>query len=147
MLVRLLPEQASAIWHIISPMIEAALPPTSGDSSNRMNDILEAVVKNRMQCWVIEKVEGAKDVRIYAVFTTVISKDVITKNNQLLIYSLYSIRPMSMDILLEGVVGLRKFARSVGCDRVVAYSSNRRVLDMAEKVGGNIDTVFIQMGV
>jgi len=147
MLVRLLPEQASTIWHIISPMIEAALPPTSGDSSNRMNDILEAIIKNRMQCWIIKKVEGANDVKIYAVVTTVISKDVITGNSQLLIYSLYSVRPMPIDILLEGVVGLRKFARSVGCDRVVAYSSNRRVLDMAKKVGGNIDTVFIQMEV
>jgi len=147
MLVRLLPEQASAIWHIISPIIKDSLAPTSTGSDAVMKDILDALIKNRMQCWLVKEVVRVGDIRIYSIITTTISRDLITGEKSLLVYSMHGVRPMSKELWLELIVGLRKFARSVGCIKVVAYSSNNRVIEMAKNVGADASTIFLQLEV
>ena len=52
MLVRLTSKQISDHWKAITPALKAALPPTTFKTNERMNNILRALLKGQMQCWV-----------------------------------------------------------------------------------------------
>lgn len=142
MLGILLPEQVSYRWDVLKPAIEAALPPIVGDASERMNEVLLSILNGEKQCWLSYH-QGDKVVPNGVVVTTILDNEGGAKD--LLIYAAYAFKKLDEEVWTEGFEGLKKFAKSNGCNRITAYSSVDRIMEMAVMVGGDVSVRFITM--
>ena len=132
-LVQLTPEQVNEDWTAISEGIDLALPPIADEKApDRMDKILSALMDGRMKCWILSVGEEP-----YVLMTLTITQDNMTGTKNLCLYSLYGYRPISYKIwhllLKEG----QTFARKAGCNKIIAYSSLPRVLDLVKILGGD----------
>ena len=142
MLTRLLPEQISALWDIIKYAIEESLPPIVGESPDKMNKILAALLCDKAQCWAsYEKVEGGN--RFEGIVITKILYDNISDTKNLLIYCLYGYENVDKGSWLKGFKSLVKFAASRNCSKIIGYSNIPLILRLANKFGGSTDYTFI----
>jgi len=142
MLLRLLSEQVSHQWDVLKPAIEAALPPIAGDSSDRMNEVLLSILNGERQCWLSCYQDGKRAVN-GVVVTNIVNGDGGVKD--LLIYAAHAFEPLDDSVWTEGFEGLRKFAKSKGCSRIIAYSNVERIIEMALMVGGDASFRFLTM--
>lgn len=140
MLIKLLPEQISKHWDFLKEAIERALPPVTGNSNRRMLNILEDMLTEKMHCWVNT---NSKSGRINAIATTQIVVDDISGEMHLLLYSLYGVEPLDKDSWAIAFGTVAKFAESMGCAKVTAYSANPHVVKMAEEFGGDTSYRYI----
>lgn len=146
MLLRLLPEQVARYWDIIKPGIEKALPPVAGESADKMNNILGAILGGGMVCWLIyRKLEEGIEVTGFMV--TTIAVDSCTITNSLLIYVIFAAKGRSIggDGWAEGYEALSKYGKSVGCSRITGYTDVDYVCKIAEKLGGESKYRFVSV--
>ena len=146
MLLRMLPEQVARYWDSIKTNIETALPPIAGDNKERLNNILASILAGRIVCWFsFRKLEDNK-IQPTGLVTTQVIVDEATLTKSLLIYTLHSPDDsLGEDGWREGYEALKEYGRSVGCDRVTAYSDDPRIIAMTERFGGNADYRFISV--
>ena len=52
MLVKFFPHQVAEHWEVLKVGIEESLPPTVGESRDKMNNILESILIGDLTCWV-----------------------------------------------------------------------------------------------
>lgn len=142
MLLRLLPEQVTAYWGIIKEAMEKSIPPIVGDNENRMNNILAAFLANHLICWASYQ-KGDK-VNINAFMATTINSDYISGTKNLLIYAIYSTEETHLKDWEEGFEALSKYARSINCDSIIAYSKEPKILSLADKFKGDASYRFIK---
>jgi len=136
MLVKLFPEQVAERWDFIKPAIDNSLPLLADDESpDRMNNILESLLLNQMHCWV--SYNGKK---INGVVTTKIAFDDATKTNSLLLYSAYSFGDTNKSDWIGGFETLSKFAKSIKCSKLIAYTDNEDIVRLFERLGGQSTT-------
>lgn len=135
MLIKLLPQNITANWDTIKYAIEHSLPPTIGESIDKMNRILESLLAGDLECWVQSSiVEGHH--RILSIGTTKINMDTASQTKALIMYSVFNFRPMTDKEWLENFMTLRKYAESKGCARMIAFTDSKRMIDLAVKFGG-----------
>ena len=142
MLLQLLPRDITKHWDGISEAISKSLPPITSMSKDRMTVILKSLMAGTMQCWILHEPDG-----IYAVGTTEFATDPGSKTKNLLIFSLFGLRPVSQEMWMEGYKTLQKFARANGCESIIAFTDIPGVAGLVERLGGNADTRLIVMGV
>ncbi len=143
MLLRMLPEQISNQWNILKPAIEASLPSNTVKSDEGLNNILKALLSNKMHCWVLtDKAESEP----YALATTSFIVDPIGAVS-LFVYSLYGYRPIPMELWIEGFKGLQDWALKNHCANVLAFTDNKRVMSIVEDLGGNVQQVVVNLEV
>jgi hypothetical protein len=135
-LIRILPNQISTHWNIISYAIEKSLPTIIPVNENYMNNVLTALLSESLECWVSVNEAG----EIEAVLTTQILTDFASQVKALLIYSLYGYFQISSKSWHEGFATLSEFARNSGCRKICCYSTNDSVISICKKFGGNVET-------
>ena len=145
MLTRLLPDQISEYWDIISPAIEASLPPIASGKEERMNRVLMSLLSSQSQCWAGYRVDDNEKRVFEGIMVTKIYHDYISNCKSLLIYSLYSYSKVSKRTWLNGFKSIIKYAMSHDCEDIVAYTSVPFLIDMAKKLGGNVDYTFVKL--
>lgn len=143
MLIRLLPEQVANCWEDIRVAIEASLPPVVGMQSDRMQNILEALLLEELIAWI--SVDKDKVVDGVVVTSFMVDKNSGTKS--LLLYCLYGYGEICRSSWEEGVETLRKFAKHSGCHRVIGYSDVPSLIKWVEKVGGETRYRFLSIEV
>jgi hypothetical protein len=146
MLIRLLSEQISNHWPIIKAAITESLPPIAGESSEKMNRILENLLCDKMQCWVGCKVDANKQ-EIEGVAVTTISYDFCSDTRSLLIYCLYGYQKIEKQTWLDGLGTLTSYARSKGCIRIIAYSNLDYIIGLAAGLGADVDYRLISFNI
>lgn len=146
MLVKLLSDQISEHWGNIEFAIKNSLPPTVGESTDKMNNILLALLDNRMDCWVsvdsdTQQMEG--------VCVSQILEDDASKTKSLLLYCIYSFNSESANDKSwdEAFMTMVKYARSLGCTRITAYSDIDYIIERAKQFGGDTRFTFISFAV
>ena len=139
MLVKLLPANIAEYWDIIKYAAENSLPPIVWENQNTMNNILESLLSDRMQCWVSYKEEGHK---IDGVVITTVSEDLASGSKNLLIYCLYAFGDTDKDTWVEGWTALSKYGKSLGCHRMVAYTEEPKMVQITWKLGGDARYTF-----
>ncbi len=148
MLLQLLPRDITKHWEGLSEAISKSLPPTTSVSRDRMSIILQSLISETMQCWVLCEPSVEKKVsELFAVATTELVKETGSATRNLLIYSLFGLRAVSDDQWREGFETLRKFAQSRDCENIIAYTDNPAVVSLAKKFGGDVSTTLIVIGV
>ena len=141
MLLRLEVDQVNRYWVIIEKAILESLPPVAKEDENLLPNILKNLLSGDMQCWVV-----AKNRTIYAMLVTTPQFEIGGTKN-LLVYTLYGFDNLNMEIWEEGFLSLKKYAKSIGCKSIVAYSNVERILQVCRLLGGNIEYTFITLEV
>jgi len=145
MLNKLLPEQISKFWPIIKYAIEQSLPPITGEHPDKMNRILSSSLCGEIDVWASYVKEG-EGVKLEGIILTQIIYEHVSFTKNLLIYCVYGYAETTNDTWILGLGGLAEYAKAKGCSAVIAYSSNSHVIEIAKKLGANIDYTFISFG-
>jgi len=148
MLIRLLPEQISAYWDVISKTIERSLPPTVTYSPNVLNKILKALLVEDMICWAASENAGEK-MKVVGFIVTTFVADAITGDESLLIYSMSGLGEPVIDnaIWIDGLKTLHKFAKASSCSKIVGYTDVRGVINFVKRMGGDTSRTFVSLDV
>jgi len=145
-LVKLLPDQVSDNWGEISGAIRQALPSFVANSDRSMVNILKSILADDMQCWILYSSDDARE-SIYAVLTTKIELDEISGSRCLLIYSFYATKPLTNHLVISGFETLKKFASSVRCHKIIAYTNIPKMERLWESLGGIAETKLVELEV
>ena len=139
MLIKLTPEQVSMYWPAIEEGIKKSLSTRTMWTQQGVKNMLIGLMTGQIDCRFLI----SSDI-IYGFVITRVIEDPITGDKNLLIYSLYSSNRIPQEIWLEGAKELREDAYARGCTKVVAYSSEPRVLEMAKKLGFKDTTRYLE---
>lgn len=143
MLTQLTSDQIARHWDEIKSHLEKSLSPFVEVTPTTMNSIFEALLAGRAQAWTLwENVEDK--IKIYAMGTTYIQVDPLSRTKNLLIYSVSGYSFVPEGLWKEGLEKIRLFAKEKGCFKILAYSSVRRILDIADALGGDTKTYYIE---
>ena len=140
MIVMMTPEEVSKQWGVVRHAIEGSMPSNRSVTEAGMNNILMSILDGRMQCWAMEK-EG----KVQAIATTVYFFDPCG-DKTLCVYSLYGYEIISDRMWKEALEKLGEFAKRNGCRYVVAYTVDKRVIDIADKNGATAE-IFLTFDV
>ena len=146
MLTKLLPEQISKLWDIIKYAIENSGPITDNEQPGRMNRILSAALSGKMDIWAsyvkgeVNKFEGI-------VVTDTIYDDATGIKN-LLIYSIYGyVDKVDRKSYVVGLSALAKYAKSLKCTNIVAYTQDPGVVALVKHLGGDTSYTILSFNV
>lgn len=144
MLTLLMPEQVSNLWNIIKYAIEESLPPVVDESSDKMNNILTALLCGKAQCWAsyVRAEEGNK---FEGLVITEITYDNISDTKNLLIYCMYGYERSSKATWTKGLKSLVKFAVSRRCTSIVGYTEVSSIINLVDRLGGETKYRFIKL--
>ncbi len=138
MLIKLYPEDITKRWEIIGHAIESALPPDVINDPESMNNILLALMEEKLLCWVYydeEKIKG--------IITTQILEDIASKQKRLLIYTAYAFDNLEPSDWIYGLEALRKYARDKECLSIIAYTKIKYMAKLAKDIGGKAEYFFV----
>lgn len=146
MLTRLLPEQISKFWDIISYAVEQSLPPTVGEHPDKMNRILSSCLSGRIEVWA--SYNRHKDViKFEGIVLTRILVDDASYTRSLLIYCLYGYEEVNKESWSRGLKALLKYARSKECSKISAYTNSKYLVKLAENLGASSSYTYISFDV
>lgn len=130
MLLKLLPDQVMRHWDEIKYCIEIAMPP---HIEHNMLRVQEQLLTGELVCWmsVINNI-------IQAIITTQVINDIVTDTTQLLVFSFTAIDSHKLSAFRDMRDIMIKYARSRGCSRIVAYTPNDSVAELAQYLGADI---------
>ena len=134
MLTLLTPSQISERWEDLKAAILVSMPPYASITSEGMNNILECLMGGSMQGWMLH--EGDDN---HAFATTRIEIDPSSGAKNLLIFSLYAYRFIAQEFWADGIAGLKLFATESGCQNVIAFTMESRVLELAKMLSASTD--------
>lgn len=142
MIIRLTTIQVSNHWDAIKDMIVRAIPDIPGQLENRDNNILRSLLTAESVCWVGYKKVAEKQNDIMGMMITRIIFDDLTGIRSLLIYCLAGWDTMGRGFYKEGFDSLRKYGKEANCHRIIFYSDEQIVMNIAKELGFNIDIRF-----
>ena len=140
MLIRFLPHKVAEFWEELLPHIQRGVPLEKGESPEKFNNILEALLTERMVCWISV---DSKHKRADGVILTIITRDAIAETFSLLIYCVASIKHFGEQSWMEGMEALAKYATASGCVEIVSFAPNPVSIKWSEKLGCNCDMRYI----
>ena len=139
MILKLSPDQIGEKWDTIKLSIELSIPPILQGGEIRMNNILDALLTDIMQCWTVENEQG----ELCAILTTTFMPDPGTRLISLFVYSIYGIKPLDINMWREGFSELRSWARSKGCCNIVAFTNVPKIIQIVKTFGGSANQVLV----
>ncbi len=148
MLNKIYPEDVAESWEVFAPLIAKSIPPILGGNVNTMTSILEAIMVETLDCWVLLG-RNSDNQNMKAFATTHIVEDELTREKSLLIYTLTAMpkAKIVMEDWSDAFETLRKYAHAKGCSYISAFSDLPNVIALAKKVGANVKTTFIRLEV
>ena len=139
-----MPDQVSNFWDIIKYAIEESLPPIAGESPDKMNKILAALLIGKGQCWASYD-KGDKGNKFEGIVITKVLYDDISDTKNLLIYCLYGYEDVSKESWLSGFKSLVKFATGQDCSQIIGYTDIPLILKMVERFKGETKYTFVRI--
>lgn len=137
MLVRLMPEQVSSYWNLIRDSIDASVAPIAGEKPDRMNRILESLLAGQMVAWA--SIRKEEETKVIALFTTTVIGDECSGTKNLLMYSLHAAEKSQESDWIEGMETLAKYAKGLGCHRIIAYiKEDSPMYKISERFGADL---------
>lgn len=135
MLIRLLSDQIPKLWGTIQAVIEEHIPAVEGEKEDRDVRILKSILERKMECWLSYH-EKDKTKVVDGILLTAVLDDEVTKTRALVIYVLHPFPNGPRSSWIEGVEALRKYANSISCNRITAYTRNSSIVKFLEHYGG-----------
>jgi len=142
----MLGQQVAENWNSLGGLIQISMPPLVDEEDRHlhMTSVLFSILKGELEVWIAYNEE--KQERI--VFTTIIQKDQVSRVRDLLIYSFTAV---SRDLRIweaEKVFDvLRRYASKNGCQSIIAYSGNEKVINFLASQGADVSYSLIKFEV
>jgi hypothetical protein len=144
MIIKLLPEQIAENWDVIRFGFMSTHPAYMKVTPVQIRNILSNLLGGMVQCWFILE-EGAKEISGFVL--TAVVEDYISGTKSLNIYDLYSYKQFSPDVWSSGMVALKEFATANNCINLTAQTDIPQVVEIAKKLGFNVNTTFMVLEV
>ena len=142
-LIKLSPEQINDQWIAVWDAMLASLPPTADVPGEvEKSETLKALLEGRLDCWFLMKGE-----EVWSVATTCFTKDIVSKDKSMLIYSFLTYKPITNDLWFKIVLNISKYAKQNGCSSITAYSEVQRIIDVIDMLGGKSNFRFLRLEV
>jgi len=125
-------------WETFRPEIEAALPPISVESPDRMNNVLEQILIGNLECYAAyrDRDDGGKE--LLALVTLTVGGQLDSKHRDFIIYTLTgSLTAFTEEEWFEGIECVKDIGRSKGCSRILLYSNDAGVLALLKRYGAD----------
>jgi len=145
-LIEWYPDQVSKSWHILKPMIGAALPPISMSREDRMNKVLDAILSGRLDVHVCFDFTEEKS-ELYGVIVTTVIDIVDGTDRQLLVYAVYGYRKLIIEQVLEVFELIKKLAKSQGCTSISGYTNIPKMIEYVKQMGWEANYTFCRVEV
>lgn len=146
MLNRMTPEQVSKFWDIIRYGIEQSLPPIATNDEDKMAYLLSCALSGKVDVWASYVKEDEK-IKFEGIVVTRLLYDDVSNTRNLLIYCLYGYTLVDKNSWFDGIEVLIKYARSLNCHQIIAYSKSPNVIKIASKLGANTDYTLISFNI
>ena len=144
MIAKLIPIQISKLWDVIKYAVEHSLPPTVDESPNKMQHILAAALSGYVDVWVTFR-RNDKGLIIEGVVLTKPCYDEISGTRSLLVYSAFNFNNTTSKSLIASTKSMLEYAKSIGCSRLVAYTSVPSIARYITTLGGHADYTFLTL--
>lgn len=144
MLTKMLPDQISKFWPIIKYAVEESLPPMVGENPDKMNRILSSMISGKLEVWASYRYEE-EIIKFEAILVTQLLFDEASGIKNLLLYCVYGYTVITDSSWLEGFKAISKYAKSLGCSGIVAYTANENVVELAKKFGADTSFIFVSI--
>lgn len=141
MLVRLLPNQIAEVWNIIRQDVLDLLPSVVDKSNGVAVSIVSKMMEDKINLWIFYP-DGAVNT-VSGFLVTAIVIDGITNQRNLVVYAAKVYEPTKHSLQLQILNGLKIFAASMGCTSVFALTKFGALGDIAERLGGIVDSVIV----
>lgn len=145
-IIKLLPEQISEHWGLIASALGRTVPREMGEEARVVNNILHSLIDESMQCWFCGKYEEG-GLETYVIIITGVITNMGTNERCLMIYTVYWFQPPPNALWESGLNVLRKYARSQGCSKIVAYSKFDMITNLVKALGGDVSWKYLQIEV
>ena len=141
MLLRIMPGQVADYWDDIREGLERVLPQGIPDRNARL---LYGLQMGDLQVWASFQRGLTPDENVVdgAVVTYVLD-EVALKTKTFIIYAVWATHETRPSTWLEGFEALKKFAKSMGCTRLAAYSDDDKILQVARGLRAQTDYTYI----
>lgn len=123
--------------------MEKAFPPIAQATEEAFLAIQEQFLLGEMDCWFGVASIDAKD--IIAVMTTKVVTEEVSHTKNMLIFSVTTYKAHSDALWTEGYSTLRRYAKSKGCEKIISFTNNPIVLQIAKNLGADINWTLIQL--
>ena len=108
-------------------------------SEDMLGNMLQALLAGRLECWFLCSKEENSFGKIIGVFTTTIVGDPIVGVRHLLIYTMSGTNSYIPDCVWKREFEtLAKYARLKHCNSIRIMTVDDRVIDIVEKLGGEV---------
>lgn len=113
------------------------MPPTIGETPNKLTNILKSLQDGRMSCWTSVNSEG----KVQGIVLTSFTYDDCSETKNLLVYCIASFNIGKVDdkAWFKGTKTLIEYAAGNGCHRIVGYTNSNQILRVVETLGGTSD--------
>ena len=142
MLVKLTNNQISRYWNDIKAHLAYTLSPHMETSGEAFNKVLENLLLDKSQAWVIAG-EGEDVATIYAMIITTFTLEETTDTKNLLIYSLSGYHFIPDNLWKDGMNKIMAYARGNKCFKVITYTKVKRIIDVAKSLGADTSVTLI----
>jgi hypothetical protein len=134
-MLKLLPEQISRHWDIISFALENVNVSGEQLNSQAIQLLIEKLISGQVQCWAVHNQENGHSGLAAMVFTSIL-KDPILNIRNLLLMGIYVFdHPSGLMVWHQGLETLRKYAKGNDCQNIVFYTNVPDLIQMAKKFG------------
>ena len=125
---------------IFALALEKAAPPFIKITNVKKSNVLKAIRKGDLMGWAVY--EGGS---LVAVAITKIVEDLCLETRELLIYCVYAWQKLSLEVWDEAFRQMAMFGLSQGCTTMTAYTCVDKVKQMAVRMNGNADMVYLNI--
>lgn len=131
MTIQILPNQISKVWDSIKYAIAKVERLSEADIKSYYNTLLVALLNDKAQCFV--RLDENK--QLIGIAVTRLINDEVTGDKALVVSCLYSFKSVDMEFWKSDIEMIKQFARTSGCKKIIAYSTNERVYEIVQSIG------------
>jgi hypothetical protein len=127
--------EVSTYWNAIHVAVANGIPERLRTSDTPTN-VMAGVTSGALDCWALMGIEkDTNKAHFIGAGTTAIQEDVWLKRRTLVVYSLYSLVPVSAHLMKAALKPVVEYAREQQCVAVVGYSGNAGALGLGKLLG------------
>jgi hypothetical protein len=144
MLLKLLPDQIATYWPYIKYAAVNSLPEGTTYDQQMIENALENLLTDEMQCWWM--VEDEEDVKLRCIIVTSIFYDNITRKNILRVSNAFGFLDLSKELWEDALMTLVSYAKHRGCSAMDAFTNNPAILRVGELLKATkMDYLYVEL--
>jgi hypothetical protein len=144
MLVKLLPDQIARYWELIRWGLTEGGREDLLAKKDKLNNILEALLVDRMQCWWYVIDDGEKDSKVISSVITSTQYDYTEKRENLCIFSVFGFEDIDKSWWHDGMQTIENYARGRGYGKLVGYTDNVFLIRLARARGWDCRLTYVE---